>query len=756
MRARFLPLAALLGAAILLGACVKGNQEFNAGKKAELLKDYDTALVHYERALRQDPSNALYKLRVVRMRFEAGQYHVELGRKLLAEGQLDTALGQFQRALDIDPSSAIAAQLSRETMAQIEAKAKKQAPPAAAVPPEAYLPAAPPELKPISAAVISLKMTNDARIVYETIAKLAGLSVLFDPDFTARRITIDLPNVTLEQGLNAVALESKSFWKPVTSNIIFVAPDNPQKRRDYDDEEVRTFYLANTLTPQDITEIVTGLRQLLDLRRIQQINAQNAIVIRDTPDKLAVADKIIRDIDKARPEVVLQVSVMEVDMDRLRDLGILPGTSATLTFTPRASVQPQTSTTTGTTGGTTTSVPQITLNNLKHLSSADYSLTLPGAVAQAVLTDNTTKILQNPEVRVTDGQTAKLRIGDRVPIATGSFQAGVGVGVGAAGTSVVNPLVNTQFQYVDVGVNVDVTPRVHPDDQVSLKLTVEVSSVTGSTNIGGIQQPIISQRKIEHEIRLKEGETSLLGGLIQRTDVKNLQGWPGLMHIPFFRYFFSSEHTEHQDTEVMIALTPRIVRLPHITAANLRSLSVGTDTNVQVLPRSQAPAAAPPAPPAAPVAPGAAAPSSPAPAEAAPARLDFQPANLTLKPGQTATIGIQVENARDLFSIPLLLQYDPSVIQVTDVENAGFLSGGTEEIAIVQRVDEEHGQAIISATRQPNTPGVNGTGTLFGVVIQAVAPGTTPLAIVQVNARDSRQKPIPLVSGVATVVVESK
>ena len=193
-------------------------------------------------------------------------------------------------------------------------------------------------------------MTNDARVVYETIAKLAGLSVIFDPDFTSRRITVDFPSVTLEQALDAVSLESKAFWKPVTSNIIFVAQDQPQKRKDLDDEVVQTFYLSNTLTPQDLTEVVNGLRVLLDLHRLQQVNAQNAIVIRDTPDKLLLAAKIIRDIDKAKPEVLIHVQVMTASMDRLRDLGILPGQTVSLAFTPRTSLQPQTSTT----GSTTT------------------------------------------------------------------------------------------------------------------------------------------------------------------------------------------------------------------------------------------------------------------------------------------------------------------------------------------------------------------------------------------------------------------
>ena len=199
-------------------------------------------------------------------------------------------------------------------------------------------------------------MTNDARVVFETIAKLAGLSVIFDPDFTSRRIPVELPNVTLEQALDDVALESKAFWKPLSASVIFVAPDTPQKRKDVEDEEVRTFYLSNTLTPQDLTEVVTGLRQLLDLRRVQQVNAQNAIVIRDTPDKLVLAAKIIRDIDKAKPEVLIHVQVVAASVNRLRDLGILPGQSVTVQFNPRASLQPGgTSSTSGTSTTSTTS-----------------------------------------------------------------------------------------------------------------------------------------------------------------------------------------------------------------------------------------------------------------------------------------------------------------------------------------------------------------------------------------------------------------
>jgi len=751
-----------IGFGLLAAGCPKGNSDFSQGKKAETLQDYDAAFGYYQKALKADPYNANYKIKLNQTRFEAGQMHIKQGVELRKKGDLQGAAGEFQRAQAIDPSSPVAEQELRKTVEMIAEKNRATdaaaEPPADSGPPS--LASQPPEIKPLSRAPINLKMANDSKIVFDTVGKLAGLTVIYDPDFPARRISVELTNVTLEQALDIVSLQSKSFWRPVTENIIFVIPDQPQKRRDYEEQVIKTLYLSNTVQPQDLTEIVTGLRQLLDLKRIQQLNSQNAIIVRDTPDKLLLAEKMIRDIDKAKPEVVVQVEVLQARTDRLRELGVLPGQQASVAFTPGG-------TTTTTTGGTTTT-NSLSLSDLKHLSTKDYSVTLPGATANAVLTDTYTKIIQNPEIRSVDGQPAKLRVGDRVPVATGSFQAGVGVG-STGGAGFVNPLVNTQFTYLDVGVNVDITPRVHPNHEVSLKIKVEVSSVTGTSTIGGIQQPIISQRTLDHEIRLKEGEVNVLGGLFERTDTKTLNGWPGLAKIPFLRYLFSDEKTDHQENEVLIVLIPRIVRMPEWTKANLRSMYSGSETNVQVKRESdiRAPSAQPPAPapaqqspvnqnplPMTPGAPGATTPASGAAAQAQSARIRFEPQAMTLKAGQTATIGVVVENVNDLFSIPLLLQYNPAVISVEEAQHGGFLSGGTQEIAIVQRVDKEHGQAIISATRRPNTPGVSGSGTLIGIVIKALAPGSSNLSIVQVNAKDSQQKLIPLVTSEATLQVQ--
>jgi general secretion pathway protein D len=752
---------------LAVAGCPKGRTDFNQGRKAQGLQDYDAAFEYYQKALKTDPENAEYQIKFNQARFDAGELHIKNGLKLRERGDLENGASEFQKATSIDASSAVAEQELRKTIEMIDdaRRAASAASELPAVSGERDLAQLPPEIKPLSRAPVNLKMSNDAKIIFDTIGKLAGLTVIYDPDFPSRRVPVDLDNVTLEQALDVVSVESKASWTPMTENIILVFPDQPQKRRDYEEQVMRTFYLSNTVQPQDLTEIVTGLRQLLDLKRIQQLNARNAIVIRATPGQLALAEKFIQDMDKAQPEVIVQVSVVEARVDKMRNLGILPGQTASITIVPPGTTSVSSNNTSnngsnsGTTTGSTTGV--LTLQNLSHLNSRDTSLTVPNFTANALLNDSTTHIIQNPELRSVDGQAAKLNIGDRVPVATGSFQAGVGVGSTAA-TGFVNPLVNTQFQYIDVGTNVEITPRVHPNHEVSMKVSVEVSAVTNQANIGGIQQPIISQRKVIHEIRLKEGESSLLGGLVTKSDTKQLSGWPGLAHVPLLRYLFSEDTRNSEDDEILIILTPHIVRMPEWTRANLKTLYAGSETNIQVRresemqgPQRELPTVPQPtnaSPPAASA--GTAQGPSMAAQSGQPAQIRIEPRSLSLRVGQTTTVGVVVANVNDLFSIPFLMQYNPKVISVEEVRHGGFLQAGDQEIAIVQQVDKEHGQAIISATRQPKTAGATGTGTIVGIVIKALTSGTSALSIVQVNAKDSQQRPIQLVTGEASVQVK--
>jgi len=758
MPRRFPSVVGLAAVCLLLSACPQGGADFQKGQRAELEKDYDTALIHFERALKADPRNQQYEIRARRARFQAAQMHVDRGHKLREQGLLEPAAAEFEKALAIDPSSFVAEQELRRTLDQLVAQRQAQAQAVererqgAPAPQLATVPEGPLQLQPLSRTPLEVKMTEDARRVFETIGKLAGINVIFDPEYQSRRITVELSRATVEQALDIVSLMTKCFWKTVTPNTIMVIPDNPAKRRSYEEQIIKTFYLSNTIQTAELNEIVQTLRTLLDIKRITPSSSNNAIIIRDTPDKVAVAEKIIRDIDQAKPEVLIQVAVLQARRDRARELGIVPSSSIPLIFTPRSAIRPDTGGTGGTGGTGTTTTPSVTLEGLSRLSSSDYSLILPSATAMALLTDATTRVIQNPEVRATDGQSAKLRIGDRVPFAVGSFQPGIG-GVG------INPLVNTQFQFQDVGVNLDITPRVHSNREISLRVKVEVSSVTGSVSIGGINQPIFGQRVIEHDIRLREGEVNILGGIIERSQTTTISGWPGLSQVPFLRFLFSSDRKETLENEVLIVLTPRILRLPEITAMNVRPLAVGTDENIS-LPRPEetaAPAgeAAPetaPAPPA--PRPRAERSAPPSAEQTGVAQLRFQPAQAHLAVGEQLAIDVVVDNASELFAVPFALQFEPKLVELVEVHHGGFLGGGEQPAALVHRVDKEKGLAIISLSRPPGTGGVNGSGTLVTLVFQGVAPGRTPLTIQNVNARNPQQQPVRVETSVGEILVE--
>ncbi|HEV3219270.1 MAG TPA: secretin N-terminal domain-containing protein [Candidatus Acidoferrales bacterium] len=774
MAKRCLLLLALGCASALVMGCPKGGQEESAGRQAEVLQDYDNALIHYQRALRADPSNAEYKLKAERVRFEDANYHFQQGVKARDKGDLQGALAEFQKASAIDPSNSLAAQ---EAQHLIEALGMKLANPPNTMPqPPAgpKLAEEPPKLNPLPRAPITIKMTNDSKILFDTIAQDSGITVVFDPDFasTPRRITVNLTNVTYQDALDITALESKAFWKPVTPNVIFVA--DVAKRKDYEEDIVRTFRLTNITADKDLNEIVTAIRGIFNtVQRISAVPSQNAIVVRDTPDRVMLIGKLIDDLDKAKPEVLIQVEVLQASRDRVRDLGISLSQANSVTFNPPSS----STTTSGSGGSTTTPSPTLTLNQLKHLSTSDYSVTLPSATVNTLLTDSTTRIIQDPQIRSVDNVKASIKIGTRVPIATGSFQAGLGAGTAGTG-SLVSPLVNTQFQYQDVGVNVDLTPRILADRDVAMHIHVDVSSVTGTVSIGGINQPEISQRVVEEDVRLKDGEANILGGFIERTDSGNLSGWPGLSNIPILRYLFATNNVEHESDEVLIVLIPHVVRMPSITEENLRSIASGTDANPfvrevsetnpqQVMPQptnqqgqAQAPVQVPiqvsqtPGVPVIAAGPTVGQQSQMTPMNPnGPPTVRFEPSNISLKPGGTTTVAIVVENVKDLASIPLQFQYNPAVISVDEVRHGGFLSGDTQE-ALVQRIDQPHGSAIISATRMQNLPGVSGTGTVVALVIRGLAPGDSKLSIVQVNAKDSAQKAIPLVTVEGAVHVQ--
>jgi general secretion pathway protein D len=574
MRGRELHWILPLGTVLLCLGCGAGSSAYRAGRKAELHKDYDTALVHYERAVQSQPGNAELLLHEKFVRTQASLFHLKQGKAFLEGGRLDEAAGEFQKAVSIDPSNQAAAQeLARVLTQQAAAKRAREdvLQQALKARDEAHGPIGPPRLKPFPAEPLAhFKITADSRKVYETLGQLAGLNVAFTADFQPRPVSLNLSQVKIDEALSILSFQTKTFWKPVTENTILVVPDNPTNRRDYQEEVLKTVYLTNPLAPADRTAITTALKQVLGLQRIIDNPDSNAIIIRDTPAKVAAAEKMIRDLDRGKAEILLQVTILEADRNRVRDLGLTQVATSPLPGTAVAGVgfNPSTTVTSG-----DSQIPALPLNRLGRISTRDFSIVLPGAIANALLNDARTRILQNPQVRVTDGQTAKLNVGSRIPYATGSFLPSLGGVSSGAGFGL---LASTQFQYQDVGVNVDITPRLLPTGEVSLKAKIEISSLQAAISIGGFTQPTFGQRKIEHDIRLKEGEVNLLGGLIETKESETVSGLPGLGQIPFLRYLFSTEKRERVDTEVLVMLTPQVIRLPE-PAGDMREVQVGGD-----------------------------------------------------------------------------------------------------------------------------------------------------------------------------------
>ena len=685
---------------------------YKKGQDLEARQDYEGAYTAYQEAWREKPKDLRYRTAAMRLRFLAGAAHVHRGQQLREAGKLQEALAEFEKAATIDPGSFVASQETQRTRMLIDA-ARSAASTAAPAPPtfiERRLEKAssePTELAPISSQPITLKMTEDSKLIFEMVGSLAGINVLFDPDYPARKVHVDLNGVTLAQALRMIALEAKAFWRPVTANTIFVAADTPGKRKDLEENIIKTFYLTNLSQTSQLQTVVTALHTLLELSRVTPVPELGAIIVRGTPDQLALTSKIISDLDKGRAEVVVDVAVMQVTRDKIHDIGMTVPTSATVyptsnVVTSTSGTSGTSTTSTGTTSGTVT---------FGHFRGSTFAVNIPSVTANMLLSDGNTKVIQNPQIRVADGQKATLKIGDRVPVATGSYQAGVG-------TTAVSALVNTQFQYLDVGVNIDITPHIHGDRSVTLKVSMEISSVTGSVNIGGISEPTIGQRRIEHEIRLKEGEVNMLGGIMEQSDIKSVGGYPGLSSIPLLKYLFSDQHTERHDNEIVFLITPHVVRAPEVLPENLRPLQVGTGSTIDLQDNDAAALArATPAP-------------RPADAGGAQAVALRQPA---LAPAPASAMPA---------AAPMQVQYDPTKLQVVSVSNGSFLAQGEQAVALAQRDDATTGTVRITAMRPPDSGGASGSGSVATITFLAKGTGKTSVSIARAGLRNADQQPV--------------
>jgi general secretion pathway protein D len=579
---RFLSICALLA---LVSACATSSA-YRAGQQAERSEDFDRAVVEYTKAVRLKPDDRNARGALQRAQIRASQDHFFRGRRLAGSERYEEALVEYQLASELNPSDPQVDLALRDTRQRLRTKisvsrggktelqtlverSRDLPPPGLDLPEDAKLP---------DSLVFS---SAPSRAVFTAITRFAGLNVVFDPTFRDTPISVDLRNFTLADALAAVTASTRTFYRVTAQKTIAIVPDTPAKRREYEDSVVSTFYLSNA----DIKEVIDLLRIVVDVRQISPITATNAIALKDTPERIAAAGRLIAAIDKARPEVIIDVELLEVDRSRLREYGLglaSPGSE-------------------GIAGTADVNREGFTLQNLRNLTASDVFLAgVPGIYYRLLKNDANTRTLANPQLRTAEGIAAQARFGERVPVPVTTFAPIASGGV--------NQQPITSFVYENIGVNIDILPRTHHDDEVTLTLKVALSSISG---MGFGNLPTFGNREINTTIRLKDGETNMLAGLIRDEERTVLSGVAGLSDLPLIGHLFANNNKESQQTDIILTLTPHIVRVLDLTEADLRPFRLGRDAAAPAdlqpiqIPRDEAqPPRDPNVPPAAAPAPG--------------------------------------------------------------------------------------------------------------------------------------------------------
>jgi len=554
-RADILRALAVAAGVVWLAACATTGT-YRAGQQAERAQDYDRAVVEYTKAARQRPDDPNVRAALDRARLRAAQEHHSRGRRLSAVERYEDAVVELQLASELNPTDAqVLAELkeartrlktrlavSREGRTELQSlidRGRTLAPAGTELPDDVTLPE-------------SMRFGNGAtsRAVFSAIARFADINLVFDPAFRDGPLSIDLRNATLEDALTALTASTQTFYRVTAPRTITVIPDTLEKRREYEETIVQVFHLSNG----DIKEVIDLLRIVIDIRQISPMTATNSLAIRDTPERIEAAGRLIAAIDKARPEVVIDVELLEVDRTRLREFGLQiasPGSP-------------------GISGSADVNRTGLTLQNLRNLTQADVLMAgIPGVYYRLLKNDVNTRTLANPQLRVSEGLAAQAKFGERVPIPVTTFAP--------IATGGINQQPITSFVYENIGVNIDITPRTHHNDDVSLSLKISVSSISGE-GFGGL--PTFGNREINTTIRLKDGETNMLAGLIRDDERTVMSGLPGLSDLPLIGRLFANERRQTQQTDILLTLTPHIVRVLDLSEEDLRPFRLSPDSGV--------------------------------------------------------------------------------------------------------------------------------------------------------------------------------
>lgn len=549
------PLSILIALVLIVGC--SGQSLYRQAQQAELVEDWDQAVLNYMEAVRQNPQDISYRAALLRAKIQASQQHVHKGQQFYEAGVLDRALMEFRQAVELDPSNQYAAAELRKIVDQmraLEEDGRRQRSIAEIKEEVRGARAQPPVLNPRSQDPIDLMFPEMTSVmdIYRALGRAFGINVLFDPKLRDQELSIVLDDITAQDALEILMRTVGHFYKVLDEHSIIIADDTPQNRRNYEDQVIQTFFLDNA----EVKDVMTMVRSLIGAKHVAANEQLNAIVLRDNADTVKVAEQIILTNDKARAEVVVDVELLLINTSKLQELGLsLSQSSITASLDL---------------GGE--DVP-LRLSDIQYLNENNWVLTIPNFIYDFVKNRGEAQTLAQPKMRITEGEKATLTIGDRVPIPTTTFNTANTVG------SNIVPV--TSFQYQDVGIQIEIEPRVHHNQEVTLKLQVEISSIAEFVSVaGGQQQPVIATRSIDSSIRLRDGETNFLAGLIRTDEGQSEVGIPGLSDIPVIGRLFKRTSTDVRRTDIVLTLTPHVIRRADITESDLLPIWVGTETNI--------------------------------------------------------------------------------------------------------------------------------------------------------------------------------
>ena len=794
---------AVVGLLLALSIGCAAQKAYNRAEREMRRENFDKAVLEYSKALAMEPGNTRYAVGFERAKLKGSAHHFVKAQRFHQASQFDLAIAEYQQTLLLNPGNEYAQNEMNKAMRELRLKQSGPSRIEEMKRLAALRDLAPPKLHP-GANIPILMRFEEAEIgkIFEAIGKASGINFVFDDKVDAQKpLTIDIGNVSMEKALDVLMLQTKNFYKVIDEHTLLIAPDTRQKRQEYDDQVIRTFFLSNA----DTKTVVTVLRSLLQSRQIAENADLNSVTIKDTPAKIAIAERIINANDKSKGEVIIDVELIEINRSLTKMLGIdLSSKTLGLTFQDGAA-----------------SVP---LNNLDIIrQTANWTVgVIPSVILNFLKSDSESKLIAKPQLRVAEGEEASILIGDRVPIPTTTFNTS-----NTIGSSVV-PI--TSFTYQNVGITVRVKPRVHHNKEVTLEVEVEISQLSGSVETSsGQNQPIIGTRTIQTVIRLRDGETNLLAGLIQHTSNDTRSGVAGLMDVPGMGRVFSSNNLQSQETEIVMTLTPRIVRIPDITEEDLATLWVGTEENMQLRGRAQnalgqspfsevvdfeagggstndsagssagsvnttttsddreneaarsveeqereAQEAATPADDVDPEPSGDAVRSGPGRRRSndtadeaedtleddeqpptGPAVISLIPSSAVYRVGDTVVVEVVMSNAGNVGSTPFHLRYNPQVLQFISPATEGPLmrSDGANTVFLATPTGGG-GELVVGLSRMGAGQGVDGTGTLAVFQFQAIGPGDCGFNFTGAAVKDPQARNLPAAFNTAAVRVD--